>query len=321
MFDEIHKYPDWKNYLKGFFDTYKNKVDVLVTGSARLDIYRKGGDSLMGRYFPYRVHPLTVAELISPLPLEALIREPADMPQETFNQLITYGGFPDPYLHANRRFSNRWSRLRQQQLLHEDIRSLAQLQEIAELEKLLMILESYAGQQLNYSNFSKHLQVTQPTIKRWIQTLSDFYFCFRIQPWSTNIVRSLIKEPKLYLWDWSLIQDIGARHENFIASHLLKAVHYWTDHGLGEFDLYYLRDLDKREVDFCVTRDSEPWFLVEVKTSAAEPLSPTLQYYQEKTGARHAFQVVIDLPHVQKDCFSENQAVKVPASTFLSQLF
>jgi len=291
-----------------------------VTGSARLDIYRKGGDSLMGRYFSYRVHPLSVAELISPYPIDTLTREPGIIAEEMFNQLISYGGFPDPYLHANRRFSNRWSALRQQQLVHEDIRSLSQLQEIAELERLVILLKSFAGQQINYSNFAKHLQVSQPTVKRWMQTLSDFYFCFRIQPWSKNLTRSLIKEPKLYLWDWSLLQDSGARHENFIASHLLKAVHYWTDHGFGDFDLHYLRDLDKREVDFCISRNNEPWFLVEVKTSTAEPLSPTLKYYQEKTGAPHAFQVVIDLPPVKKDCFSETQAVKVPARSFLSQL-
>jgi predicted AAA+ superfamily ATPase len=139
------------------------------------------------------------------------------------------------------------------------------------------------------------------------------------RPWHANVSRSLRKEPKYYLWDWAMLSDAGARNENMVASHLLKAVHYWTDLGLGEFNLFFLRTKDKREVDFLVSRDGVPWFLVEVKSSDSN-LSPNLNYFQKATGAKHAFQVIINAPFSRADCFSVSFPVKVPAKTFLSQL-
>jgi predicted AAA+ superfamily ATPase len=157
------------------------------------------------------------------------------------------------------------------------------------------------------------------TIRRWVEVLKSFYYCFSLQPWSKNIARSLLKEPKLYLWDWSLIEDEGHRHENLVASHLLKAIHFWTDQGLGDFGLHYLRTKDQHEVDFLVTKDKEPWFLVEVKTKA-KGLSSALFRFQEETKAPHAFQLAFDLPFVAKNCFEEKGPILVPAQTFLSQL-
>ena len=138
--------------------------------------------------------------------------------------------------------------------------------------------------------------------------------------WSKNISRSLIKEHKVFLWDWSIIKDNGSRAENFIASHLLKAVHYWTDLGLGEYDLYYIRTREKKEVDFLVSKNDEPWFLVEVKCSNNQSISSNLIEFQKQSGAKHAFQVVLDLPYVDEDCFSVCKPIIVPAKTFLSQL-
>ena len=158
------------------------------------------------------------------------------------------------------------------------------------------------------------------TITRWIDVLETFYYCYRIKPWSKNIVRSLIKEPKLFLWDWSLVKDPGAKAENFIGSQLLKAVHNWTDRGFGEYDLYYIRTLEKKEVDFVVTKNGEAWFLVEVKLSDARHLSPHLGEFQKQTGATHAFQVIIDMPFVNQDCFAYKNPIIVPAKTLLSQL-
>ncbi len=158
------------------------------------------------------------------------------------------------------------------------------------------------------------------TIRRWLKTLKSFYYCFSIKPWSKNISRSLLKEPKIYLWDWSLIDDLGARRENFIASHLLKAVHFWTDRGLGDYDLYFLRDKEKREVDFLVTKNNHPWFLVEVKSSENKGISPSLFYYKEATLAEFALQVVFDKKYVDKNCFISSDPTVVPVTTFLSQL-
>ena len=150
--------------------------------------------------------------------------------------------------------------------------------------------------------------------------LKTLYYGFEIRPWFKNIENSLRKTPKWYLRDWATVSDEGKRAETMVACHLLKAVEGWTDLGLGAFELFYLRDKKKREVDFLVTRDGEPWFIAEVKKSD-EALSPNLEYYQGCTKARHAFQVVLDAPYVQADCFSRTTPVAVPARTFLSQLF
>lgn len=321
IFDELHKFPHWKGFLKGFYDTHAagGAMKILVTGSARLDIYRKGGDSLMGRYFLYRMHPLSLAELLRPEAAPSLIRSPAGPAEEKWRRLQRFGGFPQPFLRGTPQFYNRWKRTRSAQLFREDIFDISRVQEIRRVELLAEHIIHQAGQLTSFASLAGKIRASQDSIRRWTTILESLYFCFSVRPWHANITRSLRKEPKFYLWDWALVTDPGARHENLIASHLLKAVHLWTDLGLGEFGLFFLRTKDKREVDFVVTRDNMPWFLVEVKSSDA-PLSPHLAYFQKATGAQHAFQVQMNAPFVQADCFSHNRPIRVPAQTLLSQL-
>ena len=274
----------------------------------------------MGRYFLYRIHPFSVAECISTkLSFEELNKQRECNPQ-LFESLWEYGGFPDPFLKQNKRFYQRWRHLRLQQLFREDIRDLTHIQEIGQLEIFSKLLKHQTSQLVNFTNLSNKSQVSVNTIKRWISVLENFYYCFLIRPWTKNLSRSLIKTPKLYLWDWSDIHDEGSKAENFIASHLLKAIHFWMDSGLGEYGLYYLRDKEKREVDFLVTKNSEPWFLVEVKYSGNNSISESLYRFQEQTKAPHAFQIVINMPYKNIDCFEYNEPIIVPARTFLSQL-
>jgi len=321
VFDELHKYRHWKDFLKGFYDRYEQQLHILVTGSARLDIFNKGGDSLMGRYFHLRMHPLTVREICDqPIDSEQLIQPPQAIAAEHFAQLYQFGGFPEPFIKANPRFSLRWHNLRLKQLIQEDIRDGANVQELAQLEVLSRLLSAQAGQVTRYATLATQIRVSVDTIRRWLETLESFYFCFRIRPWSTNIASSLRKEPKTYLWDWSLISDSGIRAENFVASHLLKAVHWWNDLGMGDFELYYLRTKDQKEVDFLVVKNGQPWFLVEVKFSENAALNANLAWFQAKTGAEHAFQVCLQMPFVPVNCFSTTAPVKVPAQTLLSQL-
>ncbi|MDP1609215.1 MAG: ATP-binding protein [Chlamydiales bacterium] len=320
VFDEIHKYRNWKRFLKGFFDTYEKKCRIVVTGSARLDIYKRGGDSLMGRYFLYRLHPLSIREIVDCALPHQEIQAPREIDSIDYEALFTYGGFPEPYLKRNRPFFNHWKRLRIEQLFREDLRDLSRVQEIGQIQLLAEILQEEASHALNYSVLAGKIKVSAPTLQRWIELLKNLYFCFTIQPWSKNLTRSLIKEPKIYLWNWALVDDLGARFENFIASHLYKAVQFWTDCGFGEYGLYYLRDKDKREVDFLVTKDKKPWFLVEAKVSGDKGISRWLHYYQEKLKVPHAFQVGSDLPYVDLDCFQFTEPVCVSAKTFLSQL-
>src|SRR3989338_965038 len=251
VFDEIHKFSDWKNYLKGLYDTYPNQLHILVTGSARLDIYKKGGDSLMGRYFMYRFHPLTVAEIVNPVPREKeIMTTPKKLGMKRFEALLKYGCYPDPFIKASTRFFNRWRHLRFQQLFQDEVRDVTRVQEIALLELLAKLLKERVGMQTTYESLAKSLRVSNVTVRKWTQILHSLYYCFEVRPWSRNIARALIKEPKYYLWDWSEIEDPCAQAENFVACHLLKAVHFWTDHGLGLYDLHYIRDKEKREVDF-----------------------------------------------------------------------
>ena len=321
VFDELHKYADWKNFIKGFYDKYfQPQWRILVTGSARLDTYRKGGDSLMGRYFHFSMFPLSVAELLNTAAVdECLIRQPKKIGQEQWEALIQFGGFPEPYLKTNKRFHNQWSALRRNQFLQEDIRSLGAGYDLSKIEVLAELIILHATQTLNYTRLSKHLRVSVETVQRWIALLKQLSYCFTIRPWKKNISRSLLKEPKLYLIDWSQIQDEGKRHENLVASALLKSVTGWSELGFGDFGLFYIRTKEKREVDFLVTKDQAPWFLVEVKTSQ-QSISPNLEYFQKMIQAKHAFQVTINMPHQDVDLFTADKPIIAPTTTFLSQL-
>jgi uncharacterized protein len=320
VFDEIHKYRNWKRFLKGFFDTYEKRCRIIVTGSARLDVYKREGDSLMGRYFLYRLHPLSIREIADPRLPSQEIQQPREIDVIDYDALLAYGGFPEPYLKRNKTFFNHWKRLRFEQLFREDIRDLSRIQETGQMQLLAEILQEEASHSLNYSKLAAQIKVSSPTLQRWIELLKTLYFCFTIQPWSKNLNRSLVKEPKIYLWNWALIDDLGARLENFVASHLYKAIQFWTDRGYGDYGLYYLRDKDKREVDFLVTKNRKPWFLVEAKASGDRAISRWLYHYQEKLKVPHAFQIGFDLPYVDRDCFKIQGPIIVPAKTFLSQL-
>jgi len=275
----------------------------------------------MGRYFSYRMHPVSLAELTRTNLSETGIQNPQRPASEALEQLLAFGGFPEPFLKADSRFSARWRRLRGEQLVREDIRDLTRIQDIGQLEILMQSLTAQAGQLVNFSTLANRINVSVDTIRRWIGSLQSFYFCFEVRPWFRNVAKSLRKQPKLYLWDWSLAPaEGGARYENLIASHLLKSVHWWTDRGLGNFGLYFLRDKTGREVDFLVVKDNTPWFLVEVKSGSDRVLNPALRYFQKQTKAAHAFQVVSRLPFVARDCFEHTTPLIVPAATFLSQL-
>lgn len=319
IFDEIHKYPNWKNFLKGFFDTYNRKFRICVTGSARLDVYKHGGDSMMGRYFIYRMHPLSIKEIATPTLTDVEISSPREIAESDFNNLLIFGGYPEPYLRHNRRFYNKWNKMKLEHLFNEDLRDLSRISDIGRVKVLAEKLIISTGSSLNYSNLSNDIQVSVDTIRRWLDVLEAIYYCFRLRPFSKNVTRSLLKEPKIYLWDWSQLDDPGKRNENFVASHLLKATHYYNDMGFGHYELYYLRDKNRREVDFLVTKDSSPWFLVEVKTGK-QPISESLKYFQKLIKAPHAFQVTFNMPYVNANCFKESEPVKVPVTTFLSQL-
>lgn len=317
--DELHKYRRWRTLLKGLFDTWGDRLRLVVTGSSRLDVFRRGGDSLMGRYLPYRMHPLSVGELLrQDVPREP-VRPPMRLPDDAFDGLLQHGGYPEPFLARDRRFTRRWQRLRTAQMLREDVRDLTSIRELGQIEHLGLLLAERSASTLVYSNLAGEVQVAVDTVRRWVDLLGALHWGFLVRPWFRNVAKSLRKEPRFFLRDWSVCEDPGARAETFVACHLLKAVEGWEDLGLGSFELRYLRDKQKREVDFLVVRDRKPWFLVEVKVSD-RTLSPALAHFQQQTRAPHAFQAVLEMPYVDADCFERRDGVVVPARTLLSQL-
>jgi uncharacterized protein len=319
VFDELHKFPKWKNTLKSLFDSKGDQCKIVVTGSSRLDVYRRGGDSLMGRYFLYRMHPFSVAECVDTTVPDKPIRAPKPISDDDWNALVKFGGFPEPFILRDERFSRRWSSLRLQQLSKEDIRESSQIQNIAQIGVLVQILTERSAQQLVYSSLAQEVASAPITVKSWVDTLEMLHFGFLVRPWFKSIANSIRKEPKWFLRDWSQVKDEGPRAETLVACHLLKAVEGWSDMGLGEFGLNYVRTNTKKEVDFLITKDNAPWCLVEVKRSDKN-LSPSLRAFAEQVKAPHALQVVLDMPFADVDCFSYDRPVVVPARTFLSQL-
>jgi len=318
-FDELHQHRKWRAFLKGFFDMHADAARTLVTGSTRLDLFRRAGDSLMGRFFTYRMHPLSVGELLDPKLPKRLLRPPRQLTDREFLALYEHGGFPEPFLKRDRSFSLRWRRLRRDLILRQDARDFSAVSDLSRLEVLGDILLERSATQIVFAQLSSDLGVSVDTARRWVDALASLHFGFLLRPWSRSVARSLRKEPKWYLRDWSAVEDPGARAETFVAAHLLKAVEGWTDLGLGTFELRYLRDKQKRETDFAVIRDRKPWLLVEAKRSDTA-LSPALRHFQEQTGAPHAFQVVLEEPFVKADPFERKGPVVVPARTLLSQL-
>ncbi|OGP07909.1 MAG: hypothetical protein A2048_10765 [Deltaproteobacteria bacterium GWA2_45_12] len=319
ILDEIHKNPQWKGWLKGFYDKYHKGLKIIVTGSARLDIYKKGGDSLLGRYFLYRHHPLSLGELHQGAFINQLFRTPLSTPASSWEALMSFGGFPQPFFTARKESHAKWVRMRKELISRQDIRELSKIEDLAGVEMLMKILPARAGGLLSYQNLATDLNVSVDTVRRWIKLLESLYYVYLIRPYSKNIKRSLHKTPKLFFWDWSEVLDEGARYENMIASHLLKSVHYWTDSGFGDFDLHYLRDKEKREVDFLVTRDEKPFILVEAKKSEKN-LSRDLYYFQELLKPEISVLVSGSLKSVGMPLQEASSPLPISAADFCSQI-
>ena len=296
LFDEIHKYKNWKNYLKGIFDKEKEALRILVTGSARLDVYRRGGDSLMGRYYHYRLHPFSLAEFLEKenalVPDQEIPLVAADAGlRESYDLLWKFGGFPEPLLKQSERFLRRWRIQRLERLIREDIRDLEHIRDLSAVKILIDMLPERVGSLLSLNAIREDLSIDHKTAAHWMDILEAFYHAFRIYPFAHEKIKSLRKQPKLYLLDWSEIEgNDGARLENLVAFHLLKLCHYLTDTQGYRLDLCFLRDVDGREVDFLVTVDNKPWFAVEVKASA-RAISNHLKYFGTRMTIPFLYQV------------------------------
>jgi len=292
VLDEIHKFKNWRNLVKGFYDKKKDVQKFLVTGSARLDYYRRGGDSLLGRYRYLRLHPLSVPEL-------------QINTQAGVEQLLKFGGFPEPFFAANERDWKLWKRERVYRIVHDDLRNLENVRDISSIELLADSLGTKVGSPLSVNNLAEDLQVNFRTAESWVSILERIYFCFRISPYGAPKIKAVKKEKKLYLWDWSTVENSGAKFENMVASHLLKYCHFLEDTEGDTMELRFLRDFDKRELDFVVIKNGAPLFAVECK-SGEKKLSPHIKYFKSRTSIPLFYQV-----HLGNKSYEPEVGVKV----------
>jgi hypothetical protein len=285
VLDELHKYDRWKTFLKGIYDKYHHQLKILVTGSARMDLFRRGGDSLLGRHFLFHLHPFSMGEIVHPIVISkqenVFENDTGSSHRDAFESLLRWGGFPEPFTVGKETAHNRWSLQRRELLVREDIRDLTNIHHLSLVEHLMLLLPGRIGSPLSIHSLKEDLQVAYNTVRSWLSAFERLHIVFMLKPYTAKLHRSIHKETKLYLWDWSQIKDEGSRFENFVASHLWKAVHIWNDLGFGNYDLYFLRDRDRREVDFCITKDRMPWLLVEAKVGETQ-LSDSLQYFSNR---------------------------------------
>jgi hypothetical protein len=302
VLDEVHKYARWRNFVKGTYDKEKSRRRIVVTGSARLDYYRKGGDSLAGRYRYFRLHPFSLRELNA---------TPA---RSDLEALLAFGGFPKPLLQQDAREHRLWQRERIARVVREDLRDLEHVREVSLVEQLVDLLPERVGSPLSVKSLREDLQVDHKTIERWLSILENLYVCFRIAPFGTPRIRAVKKSRKLYLWDWSATPEGGARFENLVASQLLKYCHFLEDTEGHAMELRFVRDTDLREIDFVVLRDRKPLFAVECK-SGDRGIAPAIPYFAERTAIPRFYQV-----HLGDRDFESGVARLLPFRTFCAEL-
>lgn len=258
IFDELHKMKNWKSWIKGIYDTEGIPPSIVVTGSAKLDTYRKVGDSLAGRFFQFRLHPLDLKEIHDILKPEKLEVE--------LDKLLNIGGFPEPFLEGTSRFYNRWKKSHLDIILKQDLIELENVQEITTVETLIELLKTKVGSPISYSALARDLECSDKSIKRWLSILENMYVIFKVRPFHKKIARSILKAPKYYFYDTGQIpDDPGIRLENLVAGALLKEIHFRVDCYGEDISLYYLKNKAGKEIDFLVTRDKVPQTLIEVK--------------------------------------------------------
>lgn len=303
VFDELHKYKQWRNYLKGIYDQYGSEKKILVTGSARLDYYRHGGDSLQGRYHYLRLNPLSLAEV-------------NNGSQDTLLDLFHLGGFPEPFFSNSEIESKRWSREYRERLIQEDLLSLEHIRDVGTLELLMLRLPKLVGSPLSVNALREDLQVSHKTVSHWLDIFERLYAIFRVLPFGSPILRAVKKEQKHYHYDWTLVEGNGLRFENLVAVHLLKWIQFLQDSEAKEMELRFFRDVDGREIDFIVCDKSKPTMAIECKWNDTQ-LSKALKYFKKRFPDCDTWQISMT---GKKDYLSPEGIRVAPAKTLLSEL-
>jgi predicted AAA+ superfamily ATPase len=284
IFDEIHKYRDWKNYLKGVYDQFATDYRFLVTGSGRLDLYQKGGDSLAGRYLLFNLWPFTMGELANnEFSLTDFLADPLAVSittdgkhEESWGRLETLSGFPEPFLIGKAASYRRWSSAYSQRLIREDIRELTDIRAVTDVETLYHLLPSKVGSPLSIPSLAGDLKVSYNTVQNWLDIFERFFLIFSLPTWTDRISRAIQKERKVYILDTPRIKDPAARFENMVALELWRGISSWNALGAGDFSLHFIRNKEQQEVDFLIANEREPFLLVECKLNDEQPAKSLL---------------------------------------------
>lgn len=325
-FDELHKYRGWRNWLKGVFDLHRRTHEILVTGSARLDLYSHGGDSLQGRYFLHRLHPFTLGEVmrtrLSDDP-EDWLEASADTSgkaQEVLEALLRFGGFPEPFLGSSDRRAARWRLAYGDRLVREDVRDLENLRSLDKIELLFERLAEGVGSVLSLNALREDLEVAFDTVSAWTGVLERLYAVFRLPPLGSPRIKAVKKEQKLYFWDWARVADEAARFENLLVAHLVRLAHWLEDVHGERAEVRYARDVVGHEIDAVVLRRGRPWLAVEAKLDD-RPLDSGLRYFLERVRIPHALQVSLRGKVDRRIPDIGGARVRLlPAATFLARL-
>ena len=304
ILDELHKMPKWKNFLKGVFDTKPDGMMILVTGSARLEAFRQTGDSLAGRYFRHRLLPISPAEANN-----------VDF-ETDLEKFISRGGFPEPFLASDNVDADRWRMQYVDGLIRTDILDFEKIHDFRAIQMVFELLRSRVGSPASYSSIAEDVGISPNTVKKYIQILESLYIIFRVTPYSQNIARSILKEPKLYFFDTGLVKGgDGPRFENLVALCLLKHVYSLEDYKGLPYTLQYLRTKDGVEVDFCIVNGNKPELMIEAKRNDPQP-GRALIHFNKKYDIP-GMQVVLHLKREKKE-----KGIEVrDARAYLTSLF
>ena len=309
IFDELHKLKNWKSWIKGVYDTEGIPPYLVVTGSAKLDTYKKVGDSLAGRFFQFRLHPLDLKEIISV--------DPGAAAENALDRFLDVGGFPEPYLKGQPQFYKRWKKSHLGIIIRQDLLDLENVQDITTIETLIQLLRRRVGSPVSYNSLARDLQTSDKTIKRWLTILENMYVIFRVTPYHRNIARAILKTPKFYFYDTGqVIGDGGIRLENLTACALLKEIHFRQDCYGDDMQLHYLRTKDGKEVDFFVTREDSPYMMLEVKWADGS-LSKNFSLFNRYFPESRRVQLVKELD--REKTYPEGSEIRL-ASSWLSVL-
>lgn len=321
--DEIHKMPKWKNILKDYFDKFEGQARFIISGSARLDLFRKSGDSLAGRYFLFKLYPLTLSEAVGTTPilpdasinaLDFIDKQFSRLTyhQDALEQLLAFSGFPEPFLKANTRFYNRWSNALIDRLIREDVRDLTRIIELQNIETLAGLLPQRIGSPFSLNSVREEMSVSYNAVKNAVAAAELVYMIFMVPPYSKKISRTLKKEKKCYFFNWMLAADEAARFENYVAIELTSLTEFWNDSGTGTYRLFFIRTKDGKESDFLITQNSNPWCLFEVKLKDG----PIEKHHYKHAGHLGGIPIVVLCKENKVLKKGDNNSFRVSASRF-----